>query len=376
MTQPGEGIMTKIITRYFDSGEKARLVKHELVQRQKASPRIMEIFDTPKDMGEALGKAGVRHETIAEYEKRLADGGAVMIVKAGYKPLGIAKTTRDVMAAHGPVDLGDLIEEVVMKEEFDPLANTLLLDHPLLMSRPRDPDSTTFHMANWPIPLISRRKPMTESVIEPHAYMANRPIGHLVPHDVRYGRFPFGLLVPGNKYMAKFPFGHIVPGHKYMAKFPFAHIVPGHKHMAKFPFGHIVPGHKFMAKFPFGHLVPGGMRMANWPFPLLINGKPGTNSLVPGQKYMAKFPFAHLIPGHKHQAKFPFGHIVPGHKFMAKFPFAHIVPGHRFMAKFPFGHIVPGHKHMAKFPFAHIVPGHKYMANWIFPHTKAKAGQA
>jgi hypothetical protein len=38
-------------------------------------------------------------------------------------------------------------------------------------------------MANWPIPLISRRKPMTESIIEPHAYMADKPIGHLVPHE-------------------------------------------------------------------------------------------------------------------------------------------------------------------------------------------------
>jgi hypothetical protein len=312
--------MTKIITRAFDSAEQARNVRSELIRMQNFSPRIVGLYDDANGLADALSAAHVDATTAKEYEKRVKKGGAVVLVRAGYRPLGVAQTTRDVVAEMGAVDMGDLVEEVYVNEGPERFSNSILLDHPRLLTRNRVPGSTTYHMANWPIPLISRRKPMTESIIEPHAYMADKPIGHLVPHETRYGRFPFDLLIPGSPFMAKFPFAHLVPGHKFMAKFPFAHLIPGHKHMAGFPFGHLVPGHKFMAKFPFGHLVPGGMRMANWPFPLLINGKPGTNSLVPGQKYMAKFPIDHLVPGHKHQAGFPIGHIVPGHKHQANFP--------------------------------------------------------
>jgi hypothetical protein len=365
--------MTKIITRAYDSAETARNVRHELIQMQGFSPRIVGLYDKAEGLSDTLASAHVQAATAKEYEKQVAKGGAVVLVRAGYRPLGVAQTTRDVAEAMGAVDMGNLVEEVYINEGPENLGTKLLLDHPKLLTRNRVPGSTDYHMANWPIPLISRRKPMTESIIEPHAYMADKPIGHLVPHERRYGRFPFDFLIPGHKFMAGFPFGHLVPHNVRYGRFPFGLLIPGNKFMANFPFGHIIPGHKFMANFPFGHLVPGGMRMANWPFPLLINGKTGTNSLVPGQKYMARWPIDHLIPGHKHQAGFPIGHIVPGHKKQAGFPFGHIVPGHKFMAKFPFAHIVPGHKHMAKFPFGHIVPGHRFMANWIWPHTKTAA---
>jgi hypothetical protein len=319
--------MTTIITRYFDSAEQAQSAKHELIYAHKVSPDIIGVYHDPTNLSERLQKADVLPDTAKAYAMRMATGGAVLMVRGKYKPLGVAKITRTVADQYGAVDMGELNQDVFIKDQHGRRLS-VLSDHPYMMSRRKDPSDTNHHMANWPIPLISRRKPNDQMVIKRHGRMASWPIGLLAPGRIRYGRFPFGLLVPGHKFMAKFPFGHIVPGHKYMAKFPFAHIVPGHKYMAKFPFGHIVPGHKFMAKFPFGHLVPGHMRMANWPFPLLINGKQNTNSLV---------------------------------------------PGHKFMAKFPFAHIVPGHKYMAKFPFAHIVPGHKYMANWIFPHTKSKA---
>lgn len=339
--------MTKIITRCYRSREQARAVCRELIEMQNFSPRIVDLFDSAEGLDDALTGAHVDPETARAYAAEVAKGGAVVLVSAGYRPLGVAQTTRDVAAEMGALDMGDLVEEVYVRSRPERFSNSLLLDHPRLLTRNRAPGSTTYHMANWPIPLISRRKPVTESIIDAHAYMADRPIGHLVPHNVRYGRFPFDLLVPGHKFMAKFPFGHIVPGHRFMAKFPFAHIVPGHRHMAGIPFGHIVPGHRFMAKFPFGHLVPGGMRMANWPFPLLINGKPGTNSLVPGQKYMARFPFDHLIPGHKLQAGFPFGHIVPGHKHQANFP----IP------------LISRRKPADSYAF----PRHAHMANMILP---------
>jgi hypothetical protein len=366
--------MTNVITRYFDDRTRARAVSHELVQRQRLSPKIVSLFDKADGLVETLTEDGVEEATARAYQERLANGGAVILVLAGYKPLGVAQITRDTMARMGASDMGGLTEEVWIKDRSRPNLS-ILDDHPHFLLRPRDPNSTTYHMADWPIPLISRRKPYdgmviprhghmaaepipllykdwmgeeykpyTKSIFGRHARMANWPIGLLAPHDRRYGRFPFGLLVPGNRFMAKFPFGHIVPGHKHYAK------------------------------WPIGLLVPRGRRkMANWPFPHLINGKTHTNSLVPGNRFMANFPFAHIVPGHKHYASRPIGHLVSHNRRYGRFPFGLLVPGQKYMAKFPFGHIVPGHKHYAKWPFGHLVPGHKFMANWIWPHTKTEA---
>ncbi len=366
--------MTTVITRYFDNAAQARAAKSELVHRRRLSVRIVDLFDSAGGLAEKLMAADVTGDTARAYEARMANGGAVLMVQAGHKPLGVAQITRDVMAEMGAAAMGGLVEEVYVKETRAPLLS-VLADQPLMLTRQRDPDSTDFHMADWPIPLISRRKPSshfafppharmasfpfplsykeamgeeykpyTKSIFGRHARMANWPIGLLAPSNVRYGRFPIGLLVPGNGFMAKFPFGHIVPGHK------------------------------FYAKWPIGHLVPRSWRrMANWPFPLLINGKQGENSLVPGNKFMANWPIRHLVPGHKHYASFPIGLKVSHNRRYGRFPFGLLVPGQKFMANFPFGHLVPGHKHYAKWPFDHLVPGHKYMANWIWPHTKTSS---
>jgi hypothetical protein len=95
----------------------------------------------------------------------VAKGGAVVLVRAGYRPLGVAQTTRDVAEEMGAIDMGDLVEEVYLKDAPERFSNSLLLDHPSLLTRNRVPGSTTYHMANWPIPLISRRKPSHETTI-------------------------------------------------------------------------------------------------------------------------------------------------------------------------------------------------------------------
>ncbi|GAB5512235.1 MAG: hypothetical protein Rhims3KO_36360 [Hyphomicrobiales bacterium] len=364
--------MTQVITRYFESAEKAFSAKRSL-QFERFPRTALRIFTETDGLVEELTAQNVDEAAAKAYAKRLGKGGAVLLANATYKPLGAAKLVRQVTADIGAVDMGDVVEEVYVKDRPGQTVN-ILNDHPLFLTRARDESPTGYYMADWPIPLISRRKPGDAFAFPRHSRMASWPIGLLLPGSTRYGRFPFDFLIPGHKHQADKPIGLLLSGKRRFGRFPFGLLVPGNKFMAKFPIAHLVPGHKFMAKFPFAHLVPGHPRMANWPFPLLINGKQGTNSLVPGHKFMAKFPIAHLVPGHKYMAKFPFAHIVPGHKFMAKFPIAHLVPGHKFMAKFPFAHLVPGHKYMANFPFGHIVPGHKYMANFIFPHTKTSTG--
>ena len=355
--------MTIVITRYFESADQADAVKDELLYRKRFPRRIMNVYTKAESLAGYVRSGWIAEDTANAYAERLAQGGAVMVVEAGYRPLGVAKITRQVTAAMGAADMGGLGEEMRVK---DSAATKLSVSnsHPLMLSRQIDGSRKHSYMADWPLPLISRRKPFRGSLIGRNAYMADKPI------QLLSDRKPYTETIYLNKHprMADWPIGLLVPRtKKYYGRFPFGHLIPGHRYQARFPFAHIVPGHKFMAKFPFGHLVPGHARMARWPFPLLINGKQGENALLPGKGYQARFPVDHLVPGNAYMAKFPFGHIVPGHRYQAKFPFGHIVPGHRYMARFPFGHIVPGHKFMAKFPFAHIVPGHKHMAAFPLP---------
>ncbi|MEM8802192.1 MAG: PucR family transcriptional regulator [Pseudomonadota bacterium] len=290
--------MTKVITRYFDSADAAKRARSELIKAHQVSQRIITICET-SDAVEQLASHGVLAATIDAYKGRMAQGGAVMMVKAGFKPLGVAKTTRNVTAMMGGAVLGgDVVEEVVTEDDRK-IGLKIYTDHPLLLSRARDPESTTFHMADWPIPLISRRRPSTFSLVPQHAHMANWPIP-LISHNER---FTFMLIEPHAR-MANFPIP-LISRRKPKDSFAF----PRHKRFANFPIPLISKRKPYT-----GSLIGKHPRMANWPFPHLINGT-ANNSLVPGGKRMANFPIS-LLSDRK-----PFtGSIFSRHARMANFP--------------------------------------------------------
>jgi len=321
--------MTQVITRFFDDKAQARAVKSELVRWRRFSIRIIDLFDDPETLVEKLEKEHVDPATASAYRDRMANGGAVLLVRAGYKPLSVAQTTRDVTAEMGAADMGDLTEEVFVK---DPPARGLsvLEDAPLLLTRPRDPDSTDYHMANWPIPLISRRKPSPNS---------------LAPHNTYFTEFAFPLLLEREPYSKS-----IFPRHARMANFPIPLI------SRRKPFtGSIFPRHARMANFPIPlisrrkpfdkSIFPRHQRMATVPFPLLINGKTGTNALMPGAPRMANFPIP-LLSRRKPYT----GSILPRHARMANFPIPLI------SRRTPYsGSAIPRHGRMANFPLPLII---------------------
>lgn len=315
--------MTQLITRYFDNAEKARSAKFELLHRRRFSQKIIHLYEKSEGLYDLLVAAGVEENTAKAYQKRVAAGGAVLVVFAGYKPLCVAQTTRDVTAAMGASELPNLNEEVFLKDEL-PQRSSILEDHPHMLTRPSDPDSTNFHMADWPIPLISRRKPYSETMFPRHTRMASFPI----PLISR--RKPFS--------------GSIFPRHARMADLflpltirrkPFSgSVFPQHARMANF----ILP--LISRRKPYdATLIGRHTRMANWPFPLLINGQTGTNSLMPGGPRMAAFPIPLLskrqpfdksaFPRHARMANFPIplisrrkpfaGSAIPRHARMADF---------------------------------------------------------
>ena len=322
--------MTIVITRYFQSATQARSVKHELVHWQRFSTKILDLYETPRGLANALTADHVDAATARAYEERMQSGGAVLLVRAGFKPLGVAQTTRDITAKMGAEDMGDLVEEVYIKDDVRSATLSVIEDHPLLLTRPRDRKKTAYYMADWPIGLISRRKPMQDSVMTSH------------PH---FTEAFFPLLDERKPYTKS-----IISPHARMANFPIplisrrkpntASIFPPHARMANFPIplisrrkpytGSIFPRHQRMATVPFpllineetgkNALIPGGPRMANFPIPLLSQRKPSTASIFPRHARMANFPIP-LISRRKPYT----GSVIPKHGHMANFPWPLVI---------------------------------------------------
>ena len=98
--------MTKIITRYFESAENAQAARSELLYRRNLSARIVRLYDKAEGLADSLKAARVNPDTADAYQARLEGGGAVLLVMAGYKPLGVAKITREVAANMGACRFG------------------------------------------------------------------------------------------------------------------------------------------------------------------------------------------------------------------------------------------------------------------------------
>ncbi|MEM7717743.1 MAG: PucR family transcriptional regulator [Pseudomonadota bacterium] len=315
--------MTQIITRYFPSIDRARAARKDMLFIKRFPPAIIHLYETTEGTADALDEYSVDPATRDAYLSRMASGGAVLLVRAGFRPLDVAQSTRDTMAELGAADMGDLIEEVKIKESHRH-ASSIDPDHALIMSNRRDPDPTNNFMANWPLPLISRRKPYTYALIEPHARMA----------DVFWP-----LIIEGKPYTFS-----LFDDHQRMANFPIP-LISKRKPFDGFAF----PRHSRMANMflpliskrkPYtGSAIEPHARMANWPFPHLITSPPGNNSLMPGAPRMANFPIP-LLSGRKPYDAFAFAR----HARMANFPISLISKRKPFT-----GSMFPRHARMANF---------------------------
>ena len=322
--------MTKVITRYFDSADDARSIRDELMYEGKFSSNIMRIFENQPNLTDVLTAADVAPTTAQAYATQLAKGGAVLMVRAGFKPLGVARITREAFEARDAKELGGVVEEITIKDDYSKRQPSVMGDHPLMLTRLRNPKSTTFYMANWPFPLISRRKPYTGSLIPRHGRMADLFLPLLSKREPYTGSI-FGR----HARMANFPIG-LISRRKPIT----ASIFSRHARMANFP----IP--LLSQRKPYtGSLIARHARMANWPFPHLINGKPGTNSLIPGAPRMANFPIS-LLSGRKPYDESMF----PRHARMANFP----LPLTNRRKPFT-GSIFPRHARMAAFPFPLVI---------------------
>ncbi|MEM6374754.1 MAG: hypothetical protein AAF686_00850 [Pseudomonadota bacterium] len=366
--------MTTYISRYFDSTQAALDAKFELTQRRNVSPRIVQLYRSAESLVDALTKDHVEEKTARTYlDKMTSSGGAVLLVRAGFKPLNVAQTFRTVTEQMGAVDMGNLKEEVYIKQVPSKGSN-LIPGNPLLLTKERDPDFDNYHMANWPIPLIKRRVPYSDSLFPRHARMASWPVPLLYRDAVGEDYKPFTeSIFPRHARMASWPIGLLAPERVRYGRFPFGLLASHRVRYGRFPFGLLASHKRRYGRFPFDLLVPGGRRMANWPFPLLINGKQHTNSLAPRDIRYGRFPFDLLVRHDRRYGRFPFGFLVSHNRRYGRFPFGLLASDKRRYGRFPFGLLAPHDRRYGRFPFGLLVPGHKYMANWIWPHTTEKS---
>lgn len=324
--------MTRIITRYFASIHNARAARKDMLFIKRFPPAIIRLFETIEGTAAVLDDYSVDPATRDAYLDRLSSGGAVLLVRAGFRPLDVAQSTRDTMAELGAADMGDLIEEVSIKEGRSH-APSIDPDHRLIMSNRRDPDPSNNFMANWPLPLISRRKPYTYTLLEPHGRMADV----FWPLIVEGKPYTFSLF-DDHQRMANWPVP-LISKRKPFDGFAF----PRHSRMANM-FLPLISKRKPYTK---SKLEPHA-RMANWPFPHLITSPRGDNALMPGAPRMANFPIP-LLSKRKPYAE----SIFAPHARMANFPISLISKRKPFTAS--------------------IFSRHARMANFILPLVTRKS---
>ena len=102
--------MTQVITRYFDDAARARTAERELL-RERFARNILRVYTEVDGLVDALTEVHVDPETAEAYRWRMENGGAVVLVLAGHKPLGVATTARAVMAQFGAEELGNVNED-------------------------------------------------------------------------------------------------------------------------------------------------------------------------------------------------------------------------------------------------------------------------
>ena len=169
--------MTTVITRVFDNEENARSIAGKL--RDKRLPRrAIEVIAAEGRDSEAiaarLSRAMVHDDTVPVYAEHVAQGKAVLVVRATYKPLGAARITRETLAGRESiVNVGDVCDDYYVSDPPDH-APSILNDHPHIllmdMGRRRIADGGPVMAGLFPKLIIRNRK--ATSAIRGGAHMS------------------------------------------------------------------------------------------------------------------------------------------------------------------------------------------------------------
>ena len=124
--------MTTIITRVFPDIATARKAVSRLEFRGLPK-RDREIITAGEEAEAQMRRAKVHESAIGPYSQMLEAGNVLLVIHASYRPLGVARLAREVLAKHDTVDPGDAVQEHRIPWEPDH-APSILKDHPQFFS--------------------------------------------------------------------------------------------------------------------------------------------------------------------------------------------------------------------------------------------------
>lgn len=126
--------MTVIITRIFPDAAAAEKAAARLIH--KRVPRRAIDVVAGGDAEDALRKARVDDSAVGPYAAAIAGGKAALVVRATYKPLGVAQMTRDYLRTRETVAMGAGVVEERRVKDAPEKAPSILKDHPRLLTLP------------------------------------------------------------------------------------------------------------------------------------------------------------------------------------------------------------------------------------------------
>jgi hypothetical protein len=146
--------MTTIITRLYPDAATAQGVVADLLNAGHDLSTIDVIVrNGAADLAERLQSARVSPEAAAAYTRQMVGSTkALLVVRAGFNPLGAARNAIKVTARYPSLGVGLADENQYVREDGDYAAgNSVMKDHPLWMSNKLRPTSHAHILGSDPI---------------------------------------------------------------------------------------------------------------------------------------------------------------------------------------------------------------------------------
>jgi hypothetical protein len=188
--------MTTVITRLYDSEDTASATARRL-NREGVPKHALQVITAKglarEAIAERMRRADVHDSAVPVYADHVAQGDALLVVRATYKPLGAARLTREITAKTKTKSVGDVVDDHYFADGPDH-APSVLKDHPHMLSLDLDfgeykggPVSAEFgiplltrghrnrplrvsrgggHMSKWfwPMPLVTRKRTANSAI--------------------------------------------------------------------------------------------------------------------------------------------------------------------------------------------------------------------
>jgi hypothetical protein len=125
--------MTIVISRLYANDGAARSVLNRLKMKGIPDYALDLVSASTPDALSKMTRAGVADKTAAAYVDKFKSGGTAIVARTTYKPLGAARITRDVFAETETVGMGNLREEMEVKDPLD-TSPSVLKGHPRFLT--------------------------------------------------------------------------------------------------------------------------------------------------------------------------------------------------------------------------------------------------